>query len=275
MSLQPAPSRLPGQRFLETLVRGLALSVLALLVVAAILSGKNLPAQTDAPQSTKPLQQKKAAAKPAQPHRRTAAHARVPSIEPRPGPHAIAAPPPAPPAPISPANLPANHARVSWDSRGLEIVASNSSLNQILHQVAADTGAKLEGLAQDQRIFGTYGPGPACDVLSKLLYGSGYNVVMIGGRDADALLAVVLSVSSPVSPLTAANNQNRSNPKDDDAAERLEPTPPPPPPMKTPFGNGDSRAPETPQQIMQDVLGRQQKIDQQPQKPNQQSNPLQ
>ncbi len=45
--------------------------------------------------------------------------------------------------------------------------------------------------------------------------------------------------------------------------------------MKTPFGNGDSGAPEAPQQIMQDVLGRQQKIDQQPQKPNQQSHPEQ
>jgi hypothetical protein len=35
---------------------------------------------------------------------------------------------------------------VSWDSCGLEIEASNSSLNQILYQVAADAGAKLEGL---------------------------------------------------------------------------------------------------------------------------------
>ena len=46
---------------------------------------------------------------------------------------------------------------MSWDSRGLEIEAYNSSLNQILRQVAADTGAKLEGLTQDQRVFGSYG----------------------------------------------------------------------------------------------------------------------
>ena len=250
------------------MVRGLAPSVLALLVVPAILGGKNLPAQTHAPQSTKPAQQQKAASKPAQPRRRPAAHARVASIEPRPAPAARAAPPPPPPAPIWSANQPPNQAKVSWDSRSLEIEAFNSSLDQILHQVATDTGAKLEGLTQDQRIFGTYGPGPARDVLSNLLDGSGYNVLMIGGGDADAPRQVVLTVRSPASPQTAANNRNRSNPEGDDVAEPLEPEPPLPPPMKTPFGNGDSGSPETPQQIMQDILHHQQKIDQQQDRQN-------
>jgi hypothetical protein len=272
MNTQPAPSRLRWQGFLEMLVSGLALSVLALLAVPAILGVKNLPAQTHAPQSTKPAQKQKAVARPAQPRRRAAAYARVASIESGPAPGAIAAPPSAPPAPIWPADQPPNQAKVSWDSRGLEIEASNSSLDQILHQVAADTGTKLEGLTQDQRIFGTYGPGPVRDVLSKLLDGSGYNVLMIEGRDADAPLEVVFFVSSLASPQTVANNRNRSNPEDDDA-EPLKPGPPPPPPMKTPFGNGDSGAPETPRQIMQDVLDRQQKIDQQQQ--DQQNKPQQ
>lgn len=273
MNPQPAPSRLRRQRFLERSVLGLALSVLALLAVPAIPGGKNLPAQTHAPQATKPAQQQKAAAKPAQPRRRAAAHARAASTERPPAPEAIAAPPPASPAPIWPANQPPNKAKVSWDSRGLEIETSNSSLAQILHQVAADTGAKLQGLTQDQRIFGTYGPGPARDVLSKLLDGSGYNVFMIGGRDADAPLEVVLSASPPASPQTVANNRNRSNSEDDEA----DPPPEPPrsPPMETPFGNGDSGKPETPRQIMQDILDRQQKIDQQTQKQDQQNNPQQ
>jgi hypothetical protein len=186
----------------------------------------------------------------------------------QPAPEAIAAPP-APPAPIWPANQPPNQAKVSWDNGSLEIEASNSSLDEILHQVAADMGAKLEGLTQDQRIFGTYGPGPAREVLSKLLDGSGYNVLMIGGRDTDALLDVVLSASSPASPQTAANNRNGS--EDDDA----DPPPEPPrlPAMKTPYGDGDSGSPETQQQIMQDILERQQKIDQQQQKQDQQNNP--
>lgn len=259
MNPHAAPSHLRRQRFFATLVSRFALSVLVLLVASAILGVMDLPAQVPAPQSTKPVRNPKTAVKPARPHRRAAARIRVASIEPRHASEAIA-PPLAPPAPIWPANQPANHAKVSWDSRGLEIEASNSSLKQILQQVAVDTGAKLEGLTQDQRIFGTYGPGPARDVLSKLLDGSGYNVLMIGGEDSDAPAEVVLTVSSPASSQTAANNRSRSNPEDDDA-----PPEPEPPPMKTPFGNGDSGLPETPQQIMQDILSRQPKIDQQQQ----------
>ena len=196
----------------------------------AILVGKNLPAQTHAPQSTKPAQQQKAAARP-------------PTYQP--APEAIAAQPPASPAPISPADQPPNQARVSWDSRGLEIEASNSSLNQILHQVAADTGAKLEGLTQDQRVFGSYGPGPGSDVLLKLLDGSGYNVLMIGGRDTDAPLEIVLSARSPASPQTAANNQNRSNSEQlepEPANPNYSPEPPRPQPIQNPFGNGEPAA---------------------------------
>jgi hypothetical protein len=267
MNLQPAPSRLRRQGFPETLVLGLAPSVLALLVVSAILCGKNLSAQTHAPQRTTPAQQQQTSAQP----RLAAAHARADSMQGQPAPEAIAAPPPTPPAPIWPANQPPNLARVSWDSHGLEIEAFNSSLNQILHQVAADTGAKLEGLTQDQRIFGSYGPGPCSDVLWKLLEGSGYSVLMIGDRDTDAVLEVVLSASSPASPHAATNNLNRSNSEDDDADPP--PEPPRPPPTKTPFGNGDSGSPENQQQIMQDILERQQKIDQQQQ--NQQNNPQQ
>ncbi len=255
MSSRLAPWRLRLQGFLVTLVLVLALSVLALLVVPAILGGKNLPAQTHARHATDPAQQQKAAAKPAQP----------------PASEEIAARPPASSAPIGDANQPPNQARVSWDSRGLEIEASNSSLNQILHQVAADTGAKLEGLAQDQRVFGSYGPGPGSEVLLKLLDGSGYNVLVIGGRDANAPLEIVLSARSPASPQTAVNNQNRSN-------SQPEPEPPPnyppepshPQPVQNPFGNGDPS--RDPLQFMQEILQRQQKIDQQQQQ-DQQNNP--
>jgi len=262
---QLAPSRLRWQGFPERFTLRLALSVLALLVMPAILGEKDLPAQT-----TKPVQQQKAAARPAQPRGRAPAHARAASMQRQFVPESIAAPPPVPPAPIWPANQPPNQAKVSWDSRGLEVEASNSSLDQILRQVAANMGAKLQGLTQDQRIFGTYGPGPARDVLSKLLDGSGYNVLMIGGRDADRPLEVVLSVSPPASPQTAANNRNRSNSEDDEADPPLEL--PRPPPMETPFGSGDSGKPENSQQIMEDILDRQHKIDQQVQQQQDQQN---
>jgi hypothetical protein len=175
-----------------------------------------------------------------------------------------------------PVNQPPNQARVSWDSRGLEIEASNSSLNQILYQVAADTGAKLEGFTQDQRVFGSYGPGPRSDVLLKLLDGSGYNVLMIGGGDDDTPLEIVLSARSPSTPQTATNNQNRSSSQQvEPEPQRAYPTEPPrPQPIQNPFGNGEP--PHDPLQFMQEILQRQQKIDQQPQQQqDQQNNPQQ
>jgi hypothetical protein len=262
MNHQPAPSRL-RQGFLETSVLGLAFSVLALLVVPPILGGKKLHAQTDAPQATKQARQQKTAAKPNQTRR----HATTPaaSTQQEHAPEAIAAPPPGLAIPITPANQPPNPARVSWDSRGLEIEASNSSLNQILHQVAADTGAKLEGLSQDQRVFGSYGPGPGSEVLSKLLEGSGYNLLIIGRHDTDAPVEIVLSARSPVSPQIAANNQNRSNSKNDEAGSQLKPEPQSessgPQPIQNPFGNGGP--PRDQLQFMQEILQRQQQIDQQ------------
>jgi hypothetical protein len=250
---QPAPSHLRRQGFFETFGLGLAHSVVMLLVVSAILGGRKLPAQTPASRATKPAQQQ-AATNSAQPNQSA--------------PEATVAPPPA----SSAADQPPNQAKVSWGSRGLEIEAFNSSLNQILHQVAADTGAKLEGLTTDQRVFGRYGPGPVSEVLLKLLEGSGYNVLMIGGRDADAPVEIVLSARLPASPQTTANNQNRGNvqqlepkPQPDSSAE-----PPRPQPIQNPFGNGEP--PRDPLQFMQEILQRQEKIDQ-PQQQDQQNNP--
>ena len=252
--MQPTLSHLRRKGSIETVVLGLAL-----LVVAVILGGKNVPAQTNAPQVSKPKQQQKASSQPAQ--------------------EAIVERPPAP-ALIWPAAQPPNQAKVSWDSRGLEIEASNSSLNEILHQIAADTGAKLEGLIQDQRVFGSYGPGRGRDVLLKLLDGSGYNVLIIGGRDADAPLEIVLSARSPANPQAAANNQNRNNSKDNEAVKQLESKlepnypqePSRPQPNQDPFANGGPQ--RDPLESMQEILQRQQKIDQQQQQA-QQNNPQQ
>ena len=270
MNPRPAFSHLRRQGFPETVVLGLALSALVLIVVPAILGGRNLPAQTHAAQAAKPAEQQMAAAEPARPRRHVAAHTHTVSTERRLVPEAIAAPPPAPPAPIWPANLPPNQARVSWDGRGLKIEASNSSLNQILHQVASETGAKLEGLTREQRIFGSYGPGPGRDVLLKLLDGSGYNVLVIGGRDADAPVEIVLSARSPTNPQITATNRNRSNSEDYESPPEPD-SPPEPQPHATvrdQFAQGNDGLSADPQQFMQDILERQQKIDQQQDKQN-------
>jgi len=259
IAMEQAPHPRP-----KVLNRQQMLSLFALMAVSTIIGGINLSAQT-----AKPGRQQRAAG---QAHRR-AAQVNAPSAQPQAAPEAMAAQPSAAPAPIGPGDQPPNKARVSWDSRGLEIEASNSSLNQILRQVAAHTGAKLQGLTEDQRVFGTYGPGPGSDVLLKLLDGSGYNVLMVGGRDGEAPLEIILSTRSPFSPQTAVNHQNRSN-AEDDAADRLRPEPqpdPPPPADQNPFNIGGP--PRDPVEVMDEILHRQQKIDEQTQE--QQNNPQQ
>lgn len=129
-------------------------------------------------------------------------------------------PPPAPPQPDWPVNDKPSPASVIWDSRGLRIDASNSSLDQILKEVSTDTGAKVEGLHSDQRIFGSYGPGPARDVLSQLLDGTGYNVLMIGDQGQGTPRQIVLSIQPAGTASAPANNTRQSMSEEDYDAEQ-------------------------------------------------------
>ena len=189
----------------------------------------------------------------------------------------LPAPPPAPvlpPPPDWPTNDPPGAATVVYDSRGLLIVASNSSLAQILKDVSTDTGAKVEGLGTDprmtdQRIFGTYGPGPARDVISHLLDGSGYNILMVGDRGQGTPRRIVLSAQGGSTAQNTANKVPTQPSNDDTDADQPAPEPeveqPPPPPSPT----GPPVPLRTPQQIMQEVQQRQQ------QQQNGQQNPQQ
>jgi hypothetical protein len=151
-----------------------------------------------------------------------------------PPPQAVSLPPvPAtPPLPNWPANDKPVDAKVVLDSKGLSIVAANSSLQQILDQVATDTGAKVEGMSGDQRIFGAYGPGPARDVIAQLLDGSDYNVLIVGDLAAGVPLQIVLS-SRPSGPAPAYRN----NPAEDEVEVEPPPPPPEPQPMPLPMQN--------------------------------------
>jgi hypothetical protein len=141
--------------------------------------------------------------------------------------------PPAPPPPDWPVNDKPSPASVVWDSRGLQINANNSSLDQILRDVSTDIGARVEGLQADQRVFGTFGPGPANDVLSQLLTGTGYNLLLIGDQGEGTPRQIVLS-QPPSGPAPANNNGRDTSSEEDYVAEQpqqyVEPPPPQPPP---------------------------------------------
>ncbi len=174
---------------------------------------------------------------------------------------AVSATPAKPPAPKWPVNDKPVPAEVNWDSHGLRIHAANSSLAQILGDVSTATGTKVVGLAHDERVFGIYGPGPARDVLSQLLQGSGYNIVMMGGEGSGAPLQVLLTARSGSTEQTGSSiAQNKSISAEEDSEPEPE-TPQAPAVPANPAPQGfapPNGAPQTPQQIMQQMRDRQQ-----------------
>jgi hypothetical protein len=199
----------------------------------------------------------------------------MPSAVAIPQPASASTAPIAPKPPVWPANDRPTEATVVWNSQGLRIEASNSSLRQILKDVAAATGAKVDGLGldqhiSDQRIFGSYGPGNARDVLIQLLDGSGYNLLLIGDQGQGTPREIVLSAQTTgAAPLGAApqaaeppgaNDQSAGNGENADADDQTQPQPPSqvPPNMRNGFAPG--APPRTPQQIMQEMQQRQQQL---------------
>jgi hypothetical protein len=197
----------------------------------------------------------------AQPHK---PHHKAHSVAAHPSPEAA----PAPPQPVTP-NWPINDqpapATIAWNSSGLRIDAANSSLQQILSEVSTATGARVKGFGADERVFGNYGPGPLRDVLSQLLQGSGYNLLMIGDQAHGAPLQIVLSArQSGNAPAMAAAPPQGQNDDDADSGvdDQVQPVPISPP-LRTGFGPGGPV--RTPQQVMEEMQRQQEQQQQQQQ----------
>jgi hypothetical protein len=219
------------------------------VLVALLAGGEGLPAQAPAKAA--------ASATPSQPartsHRPRTAHGNA-----KPAPAPIVAATPAAPAPPELPHWPVNDkptkAAVAWDSQGLRIEANNSSLGQILKEIGTLTGAQIDGFSDDRRIFGTFGPGPTGGVISELLQGSGYNVVMVGDQGAGTPRQIVLTSRNPSQAADNASKPVKASGDDDEDAEDAAPSAPPPVRPDTAPGY----APRTPQQIMQDMHRRSQ-----------------
>ena len=233
----------------------------ALLAVAAALLAVSAAAQTTQPNAA-----------PTEPTARKSTHARSkpsPSHAPTPQEQTEAVQA-APEPPHWPANDSPAKPTVTWDSQGLKIDASNASLHQILNDVSTATGAKVEGFAADERVFGEYGPGQARDILSQLLHGSGYNVLMIGDQGAGTPRQIVLSPRRADSG-PAPTNRPSPEAQDEDVPEPPEPEEQPPPQPQLINGRppmppqGPPGPPRTPQQVLQELQQRQQQIQDQQQ----------
>jgi hypothetical protein len=219
---------------------------------AALCAMRLLAAQAPAPQpSSAP------AHKAAHTHKRpSAAHA-----QPAPPPATpVAVAPPAPETPHWPVNETPAQPSVVWDSHGLRIEAENASLQEILQQICTVTGAKVEGMGADERVFGDFGPGQARDVLSQLLQGSAYNIIMIGDQGLGAPRQIVLSVRHSGDAQAAAKTGSAGSADEDTEVE--EPPQPQQPPQPRPPGLAPGGPIRTPQQIMQEMQQRQQEMQQ-------------
>jgi hypothetical protein len=140
-----------------------------------------------------------------------------------------------PPAPAVAPNLfdqPALPATVTTANNELTVKANNSSLAQILHQVSSKTGMQLDGLGGDERVFGSFGPGAPREVLTALLNGTSYNVVMIGdlpnGAPRELLLTHQAGGRATTPPMNQAQNANQNaNQNPDQAGQNGDDAPPP------------------------------------------------
>ena len=193
-------------------------------------------------------------------------------------------PPPPPPMPNWPINDQPNPASVQFDSAGLHIDATNSSLRQILTAITSATGTKVEGFSKDERVYGNFGPGQPRDILAQLLQGSGYNIVMIGDQGLGAPREIELSSRSAANGSQPGGNRNQSQADNEDDSndnqvdfqppQPAQPVQPPPgPPGRQGLGGSDGNGPQrTPQQIQQELIQRQQQLLQQQQQ-QMQANP--
>ncbi|HZD49683.1 MAG TPA: hypothetical protein VE178_13155 [Silvibacterium sp.] len=174
----------------------------------------------------------------------------------------------APPASTTPPSLldkPPQPAKVNLAAGRLTIHADNSSLSEILHQLTADGGMTVDGLGKDERIFGDYGPGDPQEILSELLDGSGYNMVMLGRTDAGTPKQLTLTPRI-AGPVGASPTRQQATNQDDEIEEEPQPPPPAaeaaPQPSINPRENGPGV--RTPQQMLQELQQmRQQQLQQQ------------
>jgi hypothetical protein len=121
-----------------------------------------------------------------------------------------------PPVPLTPSQRPPERARVTYADGALSVSADNASLNQILHQIATDTGMTITGGVADERVFGQYGPDNPAQVLAALLDGTGSNMILVhhdGDTPSELILTSRQGGPTPPNPNAAALN-NRSEPEE-------------------------------------------------------------
>ncbi len=108
----------------------------------------------------------------------------------------------------------------------LSVAADNASLNQILRQIASNTGMKITGGVADERVFGQYGPDSPTQVLAALLEGTGSNMILVH-HDGAAPTELILTPrqGGPTPPNTNAAAFNDRSESEDAPGQAVQPQP--------------------------------------------------
>jgi hypothetical protein len=194
----------------------------------------------------------------------------------KPPPAALSIPTPVAPA-LIPEQMPPLPPQVTYGNGLLTIVASNSTLSDILQAVAARTGATLDAPASltAQRVAARLGPAPPRDVMADLLAGFDY-IVVGASNDPDAIGNIIVSPSSssaltpaPAS-MPAARTQAPPPPEEAEEAPGPEPSPQPPAQEPQPAGETGLQSPppvKTPEQLLEELRKLQEQQSQPPKEP--------
>ena len=101
----------------------------------------------------------------------------------------------------SPAKPGTRRPEVTFTNGLLTVSATNASLNLTLREIGRVTGMKITGGVTEDRVFGTYGPAPASEVLASLLDGTGTNLLLVdNAADAPAELILTPRRGGPTPP---------------------------------------------------------------------------
>jgi hypothetical protein len=137
-----------------------------------------------------------------------------------------------PPIPLTPSQRPPQRAQVTYADGALSVAADNASLNQILRQIASDTGIKITGGVADERVFGQYGPDDPAQVLATLLDGTGSNMIFVhSDRNTTSELILTPRQGGPTPPNPNAAAFDRSDRYDRSEAPNQAVQPPNPQPQ--------------------------------------------
>lgn len=111
-------------------------------------------------------------------------------------------------------------ANVQYADGQIAVVADNSSLSEIIRDVARRAGMAVKGSVVDERVFGTYGPAAPAEVLTQLLKGTDSNMMVLAGASHVPELILTPKQGGPTPPRAiaeVAENEADADPRVEEA----------------------------------------------------------